>query len=271
MVNVLFWLSMAVYATAAWLIVRNHLRAVVEPSSASWWLVAAGWMTQGLLLAASLFRGGGMLSVDLAHSLNLVALAIGLLLLVGWRIERNEARSVGVILLPLILVLLLLSRVIPSRHPVLRDIEDPILVSHLTFSLLAYGLLTIAAVLAVLESFQEHALRRKKFGPMFRMFPPLGVLEDHMFWTVRLGMVLLTLSILTGGVFSHQQGGAYFAFNHKVVFSWATWLVFGLLLYGHARHGWRGRRAVRFTAAGYFFLILAYLGVKVVTELILHR
>ncbi|MBF0154367.1 MAG: cytochrome c biogenesis protein CcsA [Magnetococcales bacterium] len=271
MVNTVFWISVLAYGMATWIIVRNHLRQVAEPSTISWWMGAVGWTAQGLLLVASLFRGGGTLSVDLAHSLNLMALAMGLLFIVGWRLDRNEARSVGVILLPFILVLLLLSRVIPSQHPVLQDIEDPLLIGHLTLSLLAYGLLTIAAILAVLESFQEQALRKKQFGPMFSMFPPLGVLEDRMFWILRLGMLLLTLSILTGGFFSHQQRGVYFALNHKVVLSWATWLVFGLLLYGHERHGWRGRRAVRFMAAGYFFLILAYLGVKVVTELILNR
>ncbi|MEO5371050.1 MAG: cytochrome c biogenesis protein CcsA [Magnetococcus sp. DMHC-1] len=271
MVNVLFWVSVLAYGAATWIFVRNHLREITEPSLASWWVVAVGWTAQGLLLVASLFRGGGMLSVDLAHSLNLVAIFMGLLFLVGWRMERHEARSVGLILLPLILILLLLSRVIPSEHPVLRDVEDPLLISHLTLSLLAYGLLTIAAVLAVLESFQEHALRKKKFGPMFSMFPPLGVLEDRMFWILRLGMVLLTLSILTGGFFSHQRQGIYFILNHKVILSWVTWVVFGLLLYGHERHGWRGRRAVHFTAAGYSFLILAYLGVKVVSELILNQ
>ncbi|MBF0176720.1 MAG: cytochrome c biogenesis protein CcsA [Magnetococcales bacterium] len=271
MVDVLFWVSVLAYGVATWIIARGHVREIAEASPTSWWLVATGWTAQALLLAASLFRGGGMLSVDLAHSLSLVALAMGLLFIVGWRIRRNEARSVGLILLPLMLVLLLLSRVIPSRHPVLSDIEDSLLIVHVTLSLLAYGLVTIAAILAMLESFQEHALRQKRFGPMFSMFPPLGVLEDRMFWILRLGMVLLTLSMVTGGFFSHQKWGVYFVFSHKVVLSWATWLVFGVLLYGHGRHGWRGRRAVRFTTAGYSFLVLAYLGVKVVTELILRR
>ena len=43
------------------------------------------------------------------------------------------------------------------------------------------------------------------------------------------------------------------------------------LLLGRMRFGWRGRRAIRWTLAGYLLLILAYFGSKVVLELILGK
>jgi ABC-type uncharacterized transport system permease subunit len=47
--------------------------------------------------------------------------------------------------------------------------------------------------------------------------------------------------------------------------------VFGTLLAGHHLRGWRGRTAVNWTLTGFVMLLLAYVGSKVVLELILKR
>ena len=51
----------------------------------------------------------------------------------------------------------------------------------------------------------------------------------------------------------------------------AAWLVYGFLLIGKYRLGWRGNIAIRWTLAGFVFLMLAYFGSKLVLEIILHR
>jgi len=48
-------------------------------------------------------------------------------------------------------------------------------------------------------------------------------------------------------------------------------VVFGALLAGRWRFGWRGRRAVIWILAGTGLLILAYLGSKFVLEVLLGR
>ena len=48
-------------------------------------------------------------------------------------------------------------------------------------------------------------------------------------------------------------------------------VIFGGLLAGHYFRGWRGRKAVHWTLAGFTALMLAYIGSKVVLELILRR
>ena len=58
---------------------------------------------------------------------------------------------------------------------------------------------------------------------------------------------------------------------HKTVLSIAAWLVFGILLIGRWRFGWRGRTAIRWTMSGFVTLLLAYLGSKWVLEVLLGR
>jgi ABC-type uncharacterized transport system permease subunit len=58
---------------------------------------------------------------------------------------------------------------------------------------------------------------------------------------------------------------------HKTVLSLAAWVIFGILLMGRYRYGWRGRSAVRLTLTGFATLALAYFGSKFVLETLLGR
>ncbi|MBF0444871.1 MAG: cytochrome c biogenesis protein CcsA [Magnetococcales bacterium] len=99
--------------------------------------------------------------------------------------------------------------------------------------------------------------------------PPLEALEETLFLMVRMGFVLLTVAITTGSLYSHYINGIFFALSHKVIFTWATWLVFGTLLVGNHLWGWRGAKASKLTISGYIFLALAFLGVKFVVDILL--
>jgi len=86
-----------------------------------------------------------------------------------------------------------------------------------------------------------------------------------------LGFLLLTLTLVSGIFFSESIFGKPLTFNHKTVFSILAWCVFGGLLLGRQRYGWRGRVALRWILTGTTLLFLAYLGSKFVLEVLLHR
>jgi ABC-type uncharacterized transport system permease subunit len=83
--------------------------------------------------------------------------------------------------------------------------------------------------------------------------------------------VLLTLTLVSGALFSEQLFGKPLQFTHKIVFSVLGWLVFGALVFGRHRYGWRGRSALRWVLAGTGLLFLAYVGSKFVLEVLLGR
>ena len=270
MKDFLFWGAVMAYSSASVLIIFNQLRGI-PASVLSWWLVMLGWMGQLIHLIHRIMAEAGRLEVNLSASLELSALFMGALYLVWWRVRRHEARTVGALLLPLMVLTLAGSYLLPSTHPQLREMNHPLMVGHVVLSLLAYALFSFAALLALMDAFQEHALKTKRMGRIFSTLPPLDALEETLFLMVYMGFALLTASMVTGGLYAYEQSGTALAFNHKQVFTWATWLVFGTLLLGHHFQGWRGRRAVRFTLSGYLFLALAFLGVKFVTEIVLLR
>jgi ABC-type uncharacterized transport system permease subunit len=263
----LIWAVLA-YVVTAVIITYNHLRGYTKPSVVGWWIVASGCLSHSWVVLQNLIHDQGIL-VNFTVSLNLSALAMGLIYLIIWRLRRQTTRTAGLLLLPLMVFSLGASLLLPTEESKLQALTDPLLIAHLALSLLSYGLFSIAAILALMDAFQEHALRKKRFGKLFNMLPPLEALEETLFLMVRMGFVLLTIAITTGSLYSHYINGIFFAFSHKVIFTWATWLVFGTLLVGNHLWGWRGSKASKFTISGYIFLALAFLGVKFVADILL--
>ncbi len=58
---------------------------------------------------------------------------------------------------------------------------------------------------------------------------------------------------------------------HKTVLSVLSWVVFGVLLIGRRRYGWRGAKAVHWTLTAMALLLLAFFGSQFVIELVFGR
>jgi ABC-type uncharacterized transport system permease subunit len=101
------------------------------------------------------------------------------------------------------------------------------------------------------------------------MFPPLTLVEGLLFQLIGAGFVLLSLTLITGILFVENLFAQHLA--HKTILSIAAWSVFGSLLFGRWRWGWRGRQAARITLFGMGLLLLAFLGTKFILEIVLQR
>ena len=143
------------------------------------------------------------------------------------------------------------------------------LTAHILLSMAAAALLFAAAVTAILLVILDRRLRMRRIADLSSALPPLDALEKIMFRLVAAGFGLLTLALITGFVFVTNL----FTQNlvQKTVLSLIAWLVFGVLLIGRVRFGWRGRSAVRWTLFGFGILALAYFGVKFVLEYLFGR
>lgn len=141
--------------------------------------------------------------------------------------------------------------------------------THLVVSFLAYGLLAVAALHAVMMTLLERQLHRG--GQLGGGAPPLLTLEAMLFRTIGVGFALLTLAVFSGVFFSDVVFGTPLQFTHKVVLAILSWLVFGGLLVGRHFRGWRGRTALVWTITGFTLLLLAYLGTQFVLEVLLGR
>jgi ABC-type uncharacterized transport system permease subunit len=143
------------------------------------------------------------------------------------------------------------------------------LTAHILLSMGAAALLFAAAVTAILLVFLDRRLRKRRIADLPSVLPPLDVLERIMFRLIAAGFGLLTLALFTGFVFVTNL----FTQNlvQKTALSLIAWALFGVLLIGRLRFGWRGRSAVQWTLSGFGVLAVAYFGVKFVLEDVLGR
>ena len=127
------------------------------------------------------------------------------------------------------------------------------------------------ALFVLLMALLERRLHDGTLTHVLQKLPPLLTMEALLFRIIWAGFILLTLTLASGVFFSEELFGKPAPVNHKTVFGFISWLIFGALLVGRHVYGWRGRKAVRWTLAGFLALVLAYIGSRFVLEVILGR
>ena len=205
--------------------------------------------------------------VNLAHLGSLCALVI-ILLLLSSAFTRNTLYDAGLVALPIAVGVVMLEWVLPQEAIPMTELSTGIAV-HLISSVLAFGVLSIAGVYALFAAIIDHFLRHHQLNSLVKTLPALEILESLLFKLITTGLLLLSISLLSGLLFINDIFAQHLV--HKTVLSIMAWLVFGLLLWGRWRYGWRGSLAVRMTLAGIVLLLLAYFGSKLVLEVFLGR
>jgi ABC-type uncharacterized transport system permease subunit len=140
---------------------------------------------------------------------------------------------------------------------------------HVAMATTAFAFLTIGAVLAIAQVVVDRRLRSRRPLGWLKILTPIESVESGCFQSILIGFAVLTLALVTGAFFVEDLFAQHLV--HKVVLALVAWVVFGILLLGRWRMGWRGRQALRWTLAGYVLLGLSYFGSKLILENVLGR
>lgn len=208
-------------------------------------------------------------SVADGQNLSLLTIASSVSLIIGVIMTFIAFRRRGLILLPIVYSFSIINIALASFMPwqVITHLEDtPSLLVHIVLALFSYAMLIIAMLYALQLAWINYQLKHKQV--MLTDMPPLMVIERILFHITQIGVVLLTLTLLTGLVYVDDIFGRHNA--HKTVFSIIAWLVYIVLLWGHYQKGWRGMRVVWFSLAGSFLLTVGYFGSRLIQYLIYY-
>lgn len=224
-------------------------------------------LLQSVGLYNVLFSDGGMrFSFSLALSLML-----WLAVLIYWlESYRSQMDGLQAMVLPLAAVCAILPMLFPQTHSI-SYAAAPAFKLHFLAAMLAYSLFTLSALHAIFMGVVERKLHMRRVGGQLSNLPPVLVMESLLFRMIAAGFCLLTLTLGSGVFFSEAIFGKALAFDHKTLFAFISWGIFAALLIGRRVYGWRGRVALRWTLAGFMVLLLAYVGSRFVTEVVLGR
>jgi ABC-type uncharacterized transport system permease subunit len=137
---------------------------------------------------------------------------------------------------------------------------------HILVSIGAYALLAIASIQAILYFSQEKLLQRKTNPSLLLTLPPLQTMEALLFRILTIGFVLLTVTLLSGLIFSQQIFGQPLVLKHHTILAIFAWITFAWLLLLRFKNGIRGGKAVTLTIIGFTLLQLGYFGTKLIQE-----
>lgn len=269
MANFLSILGIALYLICTvWLIVR--LRTIARGGADTHKSALLGLWTLALLVHgaashAEILTPAGI-NLGFLHALSSIAWLTNVLLVIA-SIKR-PLESLGVILLPLAALSLGMEHGLPEI-PFVAESSDTGLKLHIFISLLAYSLLSLAALLALVLAMQNKHLHNHHPGGVLRALPPLKHMESLLFQVIGVGFSLLSVALLTGFIYLDDIFAQHQV--HKTTLSLVAWLIFAILLWGRVQFGWRGRTAIRWTLGGFAFLMLAYFGSKLVLEILLPQ
>lgn len=228
--------------------------------------VAAGALALHVVVLYSQLPVPGGLQLGFFQSLSLAGGVMVLLMLL--LVASQPVQNLGIAVLPIAALSLAGSLAWGGDGPVIAT-RHPGLDAHILISICAYGVLSLAALQALVLAFQHRQLHDQHTLSAVRGLPPLYVMEKLLIRMIEAGFVLLTAALATGFFFLEDMLAQHLA--HKTVLSVLAWLLFATLLAGHRLAGWRGLTAVRFTLGGIVLLLLGYFGSKLVLEIILQR
>ncbi len=274
------WLALYVAVAALYLLVawREWSGQRPGPARPPMWqaaVLALALVLHGTLLLHGMYENGA-LRFGFAHALSATLWITALIVCV--ETIFSPSRGMFLLVLPLTAMASLLPVLFPGAM-VGSSSAAPLFQVHLLLAILAYSLLTIAAIHALLMATMERRLHGDtavtmgggRLAFVIDRLPPLLAMEGVLFRLITVGFMLLTATLASGIFFSEQLFGRPLRFDHKTVFAIASWIVFAGLLLGRVVFGWRGRTALRWTITGFVMLMLAYVGSHFVLEVLLHR
>jgi ABC-type uncharacterized transport system permease subunit len=261
-------LSITLYLLASGLLVMRLAQGTTSPGTRN--LPALTALTalaaivfHAILLYPAIITPDG-LNLGFFYAASLIALTTAALLALSTFLQ--PIGNLGIAVFPFAALTIGLLIAYPSRHTITASSWQ--LDTHILMSLLAYSILGLAVLQAILLSIQDRYLRNRRPNGFIRALPPLAVMESLLFQMIATGFTLLTLALVTGFLFLEDIFAQHLV--HKTSLSIIAWGVFAVLLWGRNRFGWRGRTALRWTLGGFIFLMLAYFGSKFVLELVLQ-
>lgn len=96
-----------------------------------------------------------------------------------------------------------------------------------------------------------------------QMLTLADTLDNISYRIIGLGFPLLTIGIISGGVWANEAWGSYWSWDPKETWAFITWLVFAAYLHARITRGWQGRQPALLAAAGFVVVWICYLGVNI--------
>jgi len=157
-----------------------------------------------------------------------------------------------------VLALNLLQRERPGAELTGFEAANRLLVLHISLMILAFAILTIAAIMGGMYIFLHNRLKRKRWSPSMSRLPSLELIDRYAFRAGVIGVPLLFLSLSTGTAALLTNGHTGLLWDAKAIFSFAAGAVYIVYMIRRSASKDDGKRLAYWNLLGYAVLAAAF-------------
>lgn len=254
-------LSVAVtlYIAAAGLAAVPFARPITAPVRGVAWLLGAGFTMHLVAVAAFVHIYGQVPLLGLGPALSFAACLLAGTLLIVEILARDV--SLTLFAAPLAAILAICANAVgltPSQEP--PGMRGVWLASHIALSFLGIAAFATAAAAGTMYLVERRELKSRRFGAIFRFFPPLETLDRVNHVAVLGGWLALTVGIGLAVTYALEYREWHLL---QVVWAVAAWLAVTALTLGRVMRGWQARRAAVLSSVLFVGVVVLYLAFRV--------
>jgi ABC-type uncharacterized transport system permease subunit len=246
------------YVGAAALAAAPIVRPVAAPLRAVTGVLAVGVLAHVVALVAVALAAGSAPLTGLGPALSFGALLLAASLLVTEIAARDT--SLSLVAAPLA-ALATLAGVAVGLHPLPAQagVRGAWLYAHIALSFVGLAAFGTAAAAGAIYLVERRELRSRRFGALFRLFPPLETLDRVNHVGVVAGWLALSLGIALaiGYAVTYRVGDL-----SEAVWGSAAWLSVTALTIGRLLGGWRAQRAAAAASAAFAVVVVLYVALR---------
>jgi HemX protein len=259
MTAIAHFIAITCYIGAAALAATPFARPVGAPVRGVAAILAIGVLAHAAALIAFIHRVGQLPLTGLGPSLSFAGFVLAATLLVVELIAKEVSLTlVGAPLAAIPTICANLIGLVPGTEP--AGARAAWLFAHIALSFIGIAAFATAAGAGCMYLVERRELKSRKFGPIFRFFPPLATLDRVNHVAAIVGWLVLTIGVvlaITYAVAYHEVNGP------KIVWAMGAWLAVSGIALGRVAGGWQARRAAIYSSVSFAAVIVLYVAFRV--------
>lgn len=254
------FVAITCYIGAAALAATPFARPVGPPVRGVAAVLGIGIVAHAAALMAYVHRVGQLPLTGLGPALSFAGFVLAVTLLIVELVARDV--SLTLVAAPLAAVPVTIANVIgmaPSVEP--TGARGAWLVAHIAPSFFGIAAFATAAAAGCMYLLERRELKSRRFGAIYRFFPPLDTLDRVNHIAAVAGWLALTLGVVLAITYSVTYRELSFP---KIIWAMGSWLAVSGIALGRVAGGWQARRAAVYSAVSFAAVLLLYVAFRVV-------
>ena len=259
MIAVTHFIAVLFYFGAVALAATPFVRPVKPPVRGVVLMLSTGALVHVLALAGAARAIGQVPLTGLGSGLSFAGLALVITLIIVEALAREVTLTLAAT--PLAAIATLAASILGLQPSLgLAGARGAWLVAHIALSFVGIAAFATAAAAGVMYLVERRELKSRRFGAVFRFFPPLETLDRVNHVAVIAGFLVLTLGVVLAVTYSV----AYRRLDvPQMIWGLGAWLGVTAVAVGRMVGGWQARRAALVSSVTFAFVVALYVAFRV--------